>query len=352
MKKFEFVFVSENLSHIVGEVNINFSNLSFVVSGGMSNKVKGKIFAEYLPNKITVANGDEPPRPIWYFQAGDGTAYLRDYNGEPFIVIVNKAIGVTQAMSLYDLATRPIVMMKGEKVMAGVDIGKVIEVKQAVAREFKMEPSFTGTETEFVTMLGQLQQQIIAEARIQAQDEARARHEDQMRKRAELRAAILKRPHVYAFTSNGVRRHGTPVVNDDEWKMLKDGTPVVLVKSYENGVASEVIEAFFVSKKQGGGTSKENPTPVTSNFTSSHEVAVEVLGKKIFLLDGSPRMLDVYGNHATINQLRKCGLNSGTLVACPVENDLGLESPKFTVYRVTERQSATVGVYAPFTLNK
>lgn len=360
MPKFPFALTSSDDIRDIGQAVVLCNNITFTIEGGMSNQVKGKTFAEYLPRNATASKDGEDPRLVWNYQSGEGLAYLRDYNGEPFIVVLNKLFGITQAMSLYDLATRPTVLINGQRKMAGIDVAKIVEVKKLASLEFKVAAILDDDEKSFSEMFSAVKQQEMIAKREQVDADKRARHEDQIRKRAEARAAVMTRNIVFGFTSDDVRRRGTPVVGD-EWKMLKDGTPVIVVENYNNGVAGEAIEAFFVEKKAGCGASKKGAALVSSQPRITPEVIVTVLGRKTFLVKGSLKMVDIYSKAADVTKLLHSGLNSGTIVACPkVEQDddgkdkesEGINSDMFTLYALTEKQVKTLGVQPAFSLEK
>jgi hypothetical protein len=92
---------------------------------------------------------------------------------------------------------------------------------------------------------------------------------------------------------------------------------------------------------------------ISKTIDGTKAAVTTILGKKGFLVEGKPSVLDVYSSMEVAQTLRVSGLNSGTLIAIPHEKNLGVNSPKFTIHKVYASRVEAVAkgaLFSPFGL--
>lgn len=267
--------------------------------------------AEFRPGRVTRNNVE------WWSFKGDhngyrGSATLIECDEELFICLISRGY-LDQVLPVRDL---PLYQKTttGERI-GGRGIKELIGIKQVIASELGLEPVWSVRES-------QMRQAIrdIGKTERDAKEAAAKQAAERKRAREEARARILSRKRQYVFTASGEKRNGIPVIGDDEWMKLPDGTFCILVESYsdETAVAGAPIESFIVSKN---GTKKVRMAVVavtTDNplrqQASSTLLAVEPI---TITIKGQPEEVIPVPNMDAVRALVKSGLNSGTLVICP-----------------------------------
>jgi hypothetical protein len=293
--------------------------------------------AEFRPGRV-VRNNVE-----WWSFKGDhfgyrGSATLVECDEELFICLVSRGY-LDQIFPIRDLPSYQ-KTKDGERI-GGRNLKKLIDLKEVIASELGLEPLWSIRETKMRQAIRNIDKaERDAKEAAAKQAEAQAA-EERKRAREEVRAKILARRRQYVYTASGEKRNGIPVVGDDEWVKLPDGTFCILVESYsdETAMAGAPIESFVVSKK-GMKKVRSAVVPVTRDNpqriqASSAPLAVESV---IVTIQGVPEEVIPVPDMDAVRELNRRGLNSGTLVLCPMTHD----KTRYTVYRLTEGKIETV----------
>lgn len=179
---------------------------------------------------------------LWNFQCKDfdGRAHLIYVNDQAVIAYVNRDQVLTKIETI-------------ESIVSGQPTGikATVQLKYAAAE-------FIGCDhVELSKVEAKVSAKLDEERAEQAKADLAARAAERQRQneeRAALREArrqsIMARQELKLRTSSGKILHGRPVVGD-EWQCLADGTWVVRVSAYLDGVTGDLIEHGVVSKKGG-----------------------------------------------------------------------------------------------------
>jgi hypothetical protein len=152
---------------------------------------------------------------------------------------------------------------------------------------------------------------------------------------------IMARTVVYGVTAVGGQRYGRPVVGD-EWKILPDRTHVVLVESFTNDTPGKLIEAFMVSKDNGGSARKFAAVPVGLKQQTTQLSKAHVVPKRMVCVEIEQEIFEVsiFGSMEDIREARAKGLNGGSYVAVDAAGQI-------TVLSVFKDKIVTVGDFMP-----
>jgi hypothetical protein len=176
-------------------------------------------------------------------------------------------------------------------------------------------------------------------------------HEARQKARQEVIERVTNRGRVEAYTPDGRKRFGLPVVGQ-EWHVLSNGTFVVLVESFDDDTheAGPVVEVFRVEKGRGGRLQKgfaspvswERPVSVTDATQQQapqpvDNIVVETAGGEFF-------EVVVYTTLEDIRGARLRGLNSGAYVTA---QDKKREDGRYEIFSVQPEKVQTVGLLKP-----
>ncbi len=253
---------------------------------------------------------------------------LFDVSGQPAVVVLSlqktEAGEIVDIMPLSDLATRK-----------QLDLADQLKLKKQAAALLGLPFALTADEVfEEERQAEEKRLEILREAEAQAAALSQAREErlacarevgaDKYLAKRDTIATILKRPQLRVGVRDGISCSGIPVTQD-EWPMLPNGTPVVLVKSFDatTGASREPSEYFLVAKSGGGRPSKLRPRLVISyKENGGRKVDMYKPPKPVAKIttvvvqDGDmERTVIVFETMDDIRQAQQGGLNNHTLVA-------------------------------------
>lgn len=186
------------------------------------------------------------------------------------------------------------------------------------------------------------------------QEEERAKrereYETRQKAREELITRIMGRGQVEAYTSDGRKRFGLPVLSS-EWPSLSHNTYVVLVESYDEASCEmgNPIEAFQIVKEKGQNPKKGSPAPVTWEKPTDVVRTTTISGPTpicsviIETENGDAFEVAVYATMDDIRKARAGGLNSGTYVAAR-DKKVG---ERYEVFSVRKEGVSTIGMFKP-----
>lgn len=281
----------------------------------------------FLISQIANRHGD----PLWAFQyeSFDGIGMLAKAGESTVVALLERGRTgyLKRIMPLARLySTQPI------------SINRMIELKKAAAAFLNRD--YVLSETEMAPSRAVLRQQDEARA---AADKAAA--EAREKERLEKLAALMARKEVQAFTANGQRRRGLPMLKG-EWQTLPDGTFVILVESIgENGAVGKPIESFRVVKQRGRNPEKGLlalvfAIPPTAKVVAP--TAPKAIGTAVIMKGEEAFEVALYASLDEIRSARELGLNSGAYVAVKPKKPGKLE-----VYSVTRETMDVLGHFVP-----
>jgi len=172
-----------------------------------------------------------------------------------------------------------------------------------------------------------------------------ALHQRMLAKKREDEAAA--KGTITAYTADGQKRYGYPVVGD-EWQSLSKNTFVVLCESYDQAARQhgKVIEAFRVVKEKGQNPSKGNSALVTLEQPKLAIFASSELPKPVdtiaVLTDDGSFEVAVYATMDDIRAARASGLNSGSFVAALNRRK---DDGRYEVLSVRKDAVSTIGLF-------
>lgn len=196
-----------------------------------------------------------------------------------------------------------------------------------------------------------------AERRVLARDlrkQREAEHaarkaEREKREAARLERAmnIVRRGMIAAFTTEGQRRFGYPVVGD-EWQSLSKGLKVIRVESIgEDGTIGAPVEAFVVWKERGQNPTKAHLLAVSAKQKVPEKEAApqgpKPVRSEVFEMEDGAYEFLIFRSMEDIRAARAAGLNGGTFVAVDQPDTNG----KYDILGVFEDRVDSVGKYAP-----
>lgn len=223
------------------------------------------------------------------------------------------------------------------------NLRRKIELKRLAAEYLGKSYNLTNTERAVVKRDSERRRE-------EEQTERERQHEARQQARMELIARITSRGRVEAYTSDGRKRYGLPVVGE-EWQSLSGGTYVVLVESYDDttGDMGNPIEAFEIVKEKGKNPKKGFPAPVTWRQSAENLQAVAVnipQPAEVIVIetdDGDAFEVAVYASMDDIRTARERGLNSGSYVAAR-DRTVG---ERYEVFSVHAEKVKTLGLFKP-----
>lgn len=259
--------------------------------------------------KLLIARVEQREKK-WGFQdeKSEGVGLLAIALGKPVVAICTRGAGskVERVIPFSNIFTK-----------APLDIGVRAELKKEAA-------DFLGLPYVFTDIEKKLFAKRTAEKEQEAYEAKQAAREDRVR-------AIMARPRLTAFSSDGRERLGVPVV-ETEWPMLNKGTRVILVDSLEEGGVP--LESFEVGKSRGKNPEKLYRVQVSVHKPQIAAVSAQApapVGEAIVSLPSGTFEVYLYRSMDAIREARKFGLNGGTYVAVdPGRLDVPLEI--FAVY--------------------
>lgn len=306
----------------------------------------GEVVLEMLRSK-KVPNGDFLPanvkfkeKEIWNFSweksAGfDGIGRLHEIKGEHFIVLQDRSKRVCKVVPVNDLPKLQPIIVAGKTIMIG---GKsdmeLYKLKLSISEKLNLQVFVTSDEEMLNAEMVKFHQSQMELERVQREELRRAKEAA----KTERVNSIMSREKIFAFSEDGKKCFGIPVVGN-EWEMLPSDTPVILVDSLES---RNPIEAFFVKKKTSGRLFKGSPKKVSAHKSSPETAAPVIEAEGIIRVIKDGQLLKM-PNFTTENfqRLRKTGLNSGTLVAVGQP-----EEGRYTVIAMKGEICETVGQFA------
>ncbi len=223
------------------------------------------------------------------------------------------------------------------------NIRRKIELKRLAADHLNRDYNLTSTERAIVKHDGTRRQE---EERI----ERERQHEARQKAREELITRIMGRGRVEAYTSDGRKRFGLPVLSS-EWPSLSHNTFVVLVESYDEASCEmgNPIEAFQIVKEKGQNPKKGSPAPVTWKKPADVVRTTTISGPApvdsviIETETGEAFEVAIYATMDDIRKARAGGLNSGTYVAAR-DKKVG---ERYEVFSVHKAGVNTIGLFKP-----
>jgi hypothetical protein len=183
---------------------------------------------------------------------------------------------------------------------------------------------------------------VVTERREAEETECRRQREERVER-------IRNRKSMTAYTANGERRWGTPVI-EAEWPSLVHGAWAILVASYneESGGCGEPLEAFRVDKRSGRAAQKiQWVGPLAGWNQPPQEDEIQPAGPTPLDLLLIPIGEEFYGaslyeSMDEIRAARKAGLNSGTYVTAKDHRD---EEGLYEIFRVYGKKIETLGFF-------
>lgn len=246
----------------------------------------------------------------WSFQdeKRDGVGLLAVALGMPVVAICSRG---------KDSKVEHVIPLSSIFTKSPLDIGLRAELKKSAADFLRMPYVFTDIEKKLFAKR-------TAEKEQEAYKAKQAAREERVR-------AIMARPRLTAFSSDGRERSGVPVV-ETEWPMLNKGTRVILVDSLEEGGVP--LESFEVGKSRG-----KNPVKLYRVQVSVHKPQIAAVsaqapapvGEAIVELPSGTFEVHLYRSMDAIREARKFGLNGGAYVAVD-PGRLGVPLEIFAVY--------------------
>ena len=252
-----------------------------------------------------------------------------------YIIVIRGRESVSDIVVINDFTHGFIGMMSGKKTWikgyGTTSSEQRLDIKLMVAEDIGLSPWFTPEENGIMN----LRKQVANEARLKEQAEAKAAKEEERTALALARHAkvqqILDRKKVEGYALDGKKLFGIPILDDEEWKSLKDNTYCIMMK---NGSPEY---AFIVSKN--GSVGKRNMTQVVAEKPQSKSVGMpEVLEIKTVNIKGYPKEVIIFASLADVKAAQAAGLNSGTLAGHKKENG------ELEVVAISAANIKTVGI--------
>lgn len=227
-----------------------------------------------------------------------------------------------------------------------IELCRKMELKRRAAEFLGCDVVFSDTER----LVSRRDQERLRLKR-KAEEEERRRlkaeaNQARVRAREELIARVTGRAALVAFTPDGRRRSGVPVL-EDEWRSLPNGTFVVLVESYDEDAkeAGVLWEAFRVIKREGGAPKKGSPSPVAWKMPErTAALAPKPLGSVAIETKEGFFEVSVFATMEEIRLAREMGLNNGALVTA---EDQKAADGRITVFSVHAEGTETLGLFVP-----
>jgi hypothetical protein len=224
-----------------------------------------------------------------------------------------------------------------------VNLRRKIELKRLAAEYLGKGYSLTDTEHKVIKRDSERRRE-------EEQAERERQHEARQQARIELIDRVMGRGRVEAYTSDGRKRYGLPVVGE-EWQSLPNGTYVVLVESYndETGEMGDPIEAFQIVREKGKNPKKGFPASVTweQPAESTRAVAAKLpqpVGTMVIETEGGDAFeVAVYATMDDIRKARESGLNIGSYVAAR-DRKVG---ERYEVFCGRAKNVETLGLFEP-----
>lgn len=239
-----------------------------------------------------------------------------------YIIVIRGRESISDVVVINDFTHGFIGTMSGSGKKAWIpgndttSIEERLDIKLTAARDMNLFPWLTPEETEIL----RLRKQADIAARAKAQAAAKEAKEEESTARALARhaktQAILERKKVEGHALDGRKLFGVPILDDEEWKSLRDDTHCVMMK---NGIPQH---AFIVSK-HGSSVGKRNETPIVAEnpqLKNSDVGSPEVLEVRKIKIKGVPKNVIIFASFAGIKAAQAAGLNSGTLAGHEKEN--------------------------------
>jgi hypothetical protein len=326
-------------------------NIRFVPAGEVTllNTTAGLVIEMFRSNKFCGDRGDglngfRPAKvlkgdiPVWTFQTSGAKEFefadLVDYDGE-YVIVIRDKFSVSNIVRVNDFEHGVLVKLAGRMMMIGGSTVKdLLEIKIAVSGQFKVN---YWKSPEEIKILEALAENLRATIRRNQEEQAVAKAAARTAREAFIQS-ILKRSTVEAWSSKGQKFFGVPIT-EDEWMALPDGKYCVLMKD------GTPVEAFIVDKK-GSSVKKARATEVfaempTQQSAAAQEKMPEALDQIKVTLRGETRSVPMFENMEALQELRRRGLNSGTWVCLPANNNKPI-----TVYAIRTGNIETVGQVA------
>jgi hypothetical protein len=328
------VFVLEMLR------NIFYSRLSFMVA------------------KISDPQG----KKLWQFtdENFDGLGLLAKAGEATVIALVDRG-----SRGLVERVIPLASLISGEK----PDVRQGIVLKNAAA-DFLGRPVRFSREELIVMRYDERCQEEADRARIETEVEAKRMEKNRQRMEREAAAAaqaqaaaerdaakkaareeriekLCARAVVYAYTSDGHKHWGIPVL-ESEWPSLPSAKRAILVDSFneQTGEAGKSLQAFMVVKEPGRNPYKRFLVTVFSEAPVPQENA-PAMPKPVrtILIDekGQVRKVDVYPSTDAVRLARSRGLNGGSYVTVDKTDKHG----RHDVFRAYKDRMETVGPFVP-----
>jgi hypothetical protein len=274
--------------------------------------------ASFLAASVTVGNDK-----VWTFQSEGfgGFGFLVDAAGEPVIALVTKANVVERVIPLAKFAGRPF------------GLQELIRLKRETAKALGGKCELTAGEKAVVSTLAERRQ-------VELQAERDREHQEKLQRRVERRQRVMARDAIEMLTSDGQKRYGRPVYNQEEWQCLAHATHVILMD--ETG--QKPVEYFMVVNPEGRPPSKSGSRFASggnSPLAPKAPVLPQPVALKVFEFEGDFHEVPVYGTMEDVRILKANGLNSSSKVAIAAKGN------KFQVMAVKHDGIDTLGVFAP-----
>jgi len=321
-----------------GEIHNHYTQI-IRIGAVIINTLKSKKMpnGDFLPTNATDLQG----KHLWDFRSEEfnGFGKLLEFKGEYYIYLEDRQRVIHKVIPVADLPKLQRVMLGDQALtLGGRDAYELYTLKVTIAEFLCATFVVTEQEHNLISAMAKIHQEELEKERLQKQEEREANE----RAKNQRIANIMAREKITAYTEDGKKRFGLPVINS-EWEMLPDNTAVVVVNNLEEKIP---VEAFFVKKTSNSGRTskgylvkvfaekiavqKNTPTP---NIKASRVIRVLIDGRLTSVVNFSKENFDL---------LRKTGLNSGTMVSIGEPNANG----KYTVVQLKGNECLTVGEFA------